>query len=45
MRKRDRKKPFERHRRYKWDDNIKMDLQEMEWGVMDWTELSQDRDR
>jgi hypothetical protein len=25
-------------------DNIKMDLQEVEWG-MDWIELAQDRDR
>jgi hypothetical protein len=25
-------------------DNIKMDLQEVGWG-MDWTELAQDRDR
>ena len=31
------------HRR-RWEDNIKMDLQEVEWG-MDWIELSQDRDR
>ena len=34
MRKPDRKKPFERPRRYKWDDNIKMDLQKVEWGGM-----------
>jgi hypothetical protein len=26
------------------EDNIKMDLQEVEWG-MDWIELAQDRDR
>jgi len=36
--------PFGRPRR-RWDDNIKMDLQEMECGVMDWIELAQDRDR
>ena len=26
-------------------DNIKMDLQEVEFWVMDWIELTQDRDR
>jgi hypothetical protein len=26
-------------------DNIKMDLQELEWGDMDWIDLAQDRDR
>ena len=31
--------------RHKWDNNIKMDLQEMGCGVMDWIELAQDRDR
>jgi hypothetical protein len=31
--------------RHKWDDNIKMDLQEVGWGVMDWMELAEDRDR
>jgi hypothetical protein len=30
--------------RRRWDDNIKMDLQEVRW-VMDWIELAQDRDR
>jgi hypothetical protein len=28
-----------------WEDNIKMDLQEMRCGGMDWIELAQDRDR
>jgi len=28
-----------------WEDNIKMDLQEVECGVMDWIDLAQDRDR
>jgi hypothetical protein len=27
-----------------WEDNIKMDLQEVGWG-MPWIELAQDRDR
>jgi hypothetical protein len=31
--------------RRKWDDNIKMDLQEVGCGGMDWIELAQDRDR
>ena len=31
--------------RLKWEDNIKMDLQEVECGGMDWIELAQDRDR
>jgi hypothetical protein len=30
--------------RCKWEDNTKMDLQEVEWG-MDWIELAQGRDR
>jgi len=28
----------------RWEDNIKMDLQELECGCMDWIELAQDRD-
>ena len=28
-----------------WEDNIKMDLQEMGGGCGDWMELAQDRDR
>ena len=31
--------------RRRWEDNIKMDLQEVGCGVMDWIELAQDRDR
>jgi hypothetical protein len=30
--------------RCRWEDNIKMDLEEVGWG-MDWIELAQDRDR
>ena len=38
------KRPLGRPRR-RWDDNIKMDLQEVSCGAMDWIELAQDRDR
>jgi hypothetical protein len=34
----------ERPRR-RWKDNIKMDLQDVGCGDMDWIELAQDRDR
>ena len=30
--------------RRRWEDNIKMDLQEVGCGVMDWIELAQSRD-
>jgi len=36
------RRPLGRPRR-KWEDNIKMDLQEVGWG-MDWIDLSQERD-
>ena len=29
----------------RWEDNIKMDLQELRCGGMDWIDLAQDRDR
>jgi hypothetical protein len=31
--------------RRRWEDNIKMDLQEVRRGCGDWMELAQDRDR
>jgi hypothetical protein len=31
--------------RHRWGDNIKMDIQEVGCGNMDWIELSQDMDR
>jgi hypothetical protein len=36
------KKPLERPR-HRWEDNIKMDLQEVGCGSMDLTDLAQDR--
>jgi len=38
------KRPLGRPRR-RWEDNIKMDLQEVGCAGMDWMELAQDRDR
>ena len=38
------KRPLERPRR-RWEDNIKMDLQEVGRGFGDWMEFAQDRDR
>jgi len=38
------KKPLGRPR-HRWEDNIKMDLQEVRCGGMDWIEVIQDRDR
>ena len=38
------KRPLGRPRR-RWKDNIKMDLQEVGCGGMDWIELAQDRER
>jgi hypothetical protein len=38
------RRPIERPRR-RWEDNIKMDLQEVGWGGMDWIDMAQDRDR
>jgi hypothetical protein len=40
----DGKRPLGRPR-HRWEDNIKMDLQEGGWGGMDWIDLAQDRDR
>jgi len=31
--------------RHRWEDNVKMDLQEAGCGSMDWIEPAQDRDR
>ena len=44
VRKPEGKRPLGRPRR-RWEDNIKMDLQEVGYGGVDWIELAQDRDR
>jgi hypothetical protein len=38
------KRRLERPRR-RWKDNIRMDLREMGWEVVDWMHLAQDRDQ
>jgi len=38
------KRPLGRPRR-RWEDNIKMDVQKVRCGGMDWIELARDRDR
>jgi hypothetical protein len=38
------KRPLERPRR-RWEDNIRMDLQEVGCGGVNWIGLAQDRDR
>jgi hypothetical protein len=38
------KRPLETPRR-RWEDNIKIDVQGVGCGGMDWIELAQDRDR
>jgi hypothetical protein len=44
VRKPEGKRPLGRPRR-RWEDNIRMDLQEVGWGCEDWIGLAQDRDR
>ena len=38
------KRPLGRPRR-RWEDNIKMDLQDVGYGGIDWIELALDKDR
>jgi hypothetical protein len=38
------KRPLERPR-HRWEDNIKMDLQEVGWEGVDWIDMAEDRDR
>jgi hypothetical protein len=40
----ERKRPLGRPRR-RWEDNIKMDLQQVRGAYGDWMELAKDRDR
>jgi hypothetical protein len=40
----ERKRPMGRTR-HRWEDNIKMDLQEVGCGGMDWSEIAKDSDR
>jgi hypothetical protein len=44
VRRTDGKRSLGRLRR-KWENNIKMDLQEVGWGGKDWIVLTQDKDR
>ena len=44
MGKPERNRPLGRPRR-RWDNDIRMDLQEVECGGMDWIDLAQDMDR
>jgi hypothetical protein len=44
MEKPERKRPLGRPR-HRWEDNIKMDLQELGIGGMDWINLTQNKDR
>jgi hypothetical protein len=40
----ERKRSLGRRRR-RWEDNMKMDLREIEWGGVDWIDLAEDRDQ
>jgi hypothetical protein len=31
--------------KHRWENNIKMDLQEVGWGSIDWVDQAQDRNR
>jgi hypothetical protein len=38
------KRPLTRPKR-RWEDRIKMDVRDIDWGSVDWIQLAQDRDR
>jgi hypothetical protein len=40
----ERKRPHGR-RRCKWEDNIRVDVRKIQWEVVDWIHMTQDRDR
>jgi hypothetical protein len=44
MGKPERKRPIGRPKR-RWEDGIRMDLREIDWGSVDWIQLAQDRDQ
>jgi len=44
VRKPEEKRTLGRPKR-RWEDNIKLDFQEVGFGDMDWIEMAQDRDR
>jgi hypothetical protein len=44
VRKPEGKRPLGRPR-YRWEDNIRMDLREIGWGDMDWIDLAWDKDQ
>jgi hypothetical protein len=44
MEKPEGKRPLERPRR-RWEDGIRMDLREIGWGSVGWTQVAQGRDR
>jgi hypothetical protein len=42
--KHDGKKPLERPR-HRWENNIKLDLKEFDWEVVDWIDVVHDKDK
>jgi hypothetical protein len=44
MEKPEGKRPLGRPRN-RWEDGIRMDLRDIGWGRVEWTQLAQDRDR
>jgi len=42
--KRDGKKPTEKPR-HRWENNIKLDLKEIDWVVVDWIDMVHDKDK
>jgi hypothetical protein len=44
VRKPEGRRPVGRPRR-RWEDNIKLDLREIEWGGVDWIHLAEIRDQ
>jgi hypothetical protein len=40
----ERKRPLGRHR-YRWEDNIRIDIKKAGWGGVELTHLTQDRNR